>query len=402
MRRSATKDSLSFYIDKKNLVPNRADLIIAAIQLSVSGFSQSTMGYSKMQDTTISLPNPSPDEAIVWREGHFFLLDQRYLPERADYLELHSGQAVADAIRQMVVRGAPAIGITAAFGVVLAARDAYRGSGADWKQAMLPDLEVLRLSRPTAVNLFWALDRMRKLIARLPDQGDPIEALVNEASSIHQEDIQANRRMGELGAALIEETTGVITHCNAGALATGGYGTALGVIRAAYEKNLIERVYADETRPWMQGARLTAWELLHDKIPVSLLVDGASASLMSQGGIGWVIVGSDRIAANGDVANKIGTYGLAVAAKHHGVRVMVAAPTSTIDMDVKSGADIPIEVRESEELLSCGGQRMAAAGAEAWNPVFDVTPAALVDAIVTEKRVVLSPNEKKMQKLMVS
>ncbi|MCU7846291.1 MAG: S-methyl-5-thioribose-1-phosphate isomerase [Candidatus Thiodiazotropha sp. (ex Monitilora ramsayi)] len=351
-------------------------------------------------DVTITLPDPAPDQAIVWRDGHFFLLDQRYLPDKEDYLALESAGAVADAIKNMVVRGAPAIGITAAYGVVLAARAAYQRSGAKWKQAVQPDLERLRNSRPTAVNLFWALDRMRQLITELPDPADPTEALLVEAGEIHREDIEANKRMGELGAALIDEPTGVITHCNAGALATGGYGTALGVIRAACEKRLIERVYADETRPWMQGARLTAWELLHDRIPVSLLVDGAAASLMSQGGIGWIIVGSDRIAANGDVANKIGTYGLAVAAKHHGVRVMVAAPTSTIDMSIPSGADIPIEVRESDELLSCGGKRVAADGATAWNPVFDVTPAALVDAIVTEKGVVLSPNEKKMRNLM--
>jgi methylthioribose-1-phosphate isomerase len=241
---------------------------------------------------------------------------------------------------------------------------------------------------------------MARLIDSLPDESDPEARLLEEAYRIHQEDVAANRRIGELGAALIESTTNVITHCNAGALATGGYGTALGVIRAANARGLIERVYADETRPWMQGARLTAWELLHDGIQVSLLADGAAASLMSSGGIGWVIVGSDRIAANGDVANKIGTYGLAVVAKHHAVKVMVAAPTSTIDMQVGQGADIPIEVRAGDELLSCGGRRVAAAGAEAWNPVFDVTPAALVDAIVTERGVVLSPNKKKMQELM--
>lgn len=347
-----------------------------------------------------TLPNPAPDHAIVWFEGSLYLLDQRYLPERSDYLQLKTADAVADAIRQMVVRGAPAIGITAAYGVVLAARDARRRSGPGWKGAMATDLALLHESRPTAVNLFWALDRMARLIDVLPDAEDPEGQLLNEAYTIHREDIAANRRIGELGAGLIESTTRVITHCNAGALATGGYGTALGVIRAAHAKGLIERVFADETRPWMQGARLTAWELLHDGIAVSMLADGASASLMSAGGIGWVIVGSDRIAANGDVANKIGTYGLAVAARHHGVKVMVAAPTSTIDMQVGSGSEIPIEVRAADELLSCAGRRVAAAGAEAWNPVFDVTPAGLVDAIVTERGVVLSPNEKKIRNLM--
>jgi methylthioribose-1-phosphate isomerase len=265
---------------------------------------------------------------------------------------------------------------------------------------MADDLAALRASRPTAVNLFWALERMVRLVEQLPDRDDPTPALLREAQAIHEEDRVANRRMGQLGAALIESRTSVITHCNAGALATGGYGTALGVIRAAHQRGLVERVYADETRPWLQGSRLTAWELLFDKIPVSLLVDGASASLMRGGGIGWVIVGSDRIAANGDVANKIGTYSLAVAAKHHGVKVMVAAPTSTVDMCLASGAEIPIEVRGADELLCCAGKRVAASGAEAWNPVFDVTPAELIDAIVTERGVAFSPNEKKMQKLM--
>ncbi len=240
---------------------------------------------------------------------------------------------------------------------------------------------------------------MKRLIAHL-DAGDPEPILLTEAKLIHQEDIASCKTMGALGAELIEETTSVITHCNAGALATGGYGTALGVIRSAYAAGRIDTVYADETRPWLQGSRLTAWELIRDDIPVTLLADGAAASRMARGGVGWIIVGSDRIAANGDVANKIGTYHLAVAAKHHGVKVMVAAPTSTIDMSVASGTDIPIESRDSGELLCCGGKRVGAEGLSAWNPVFDVTPAELVDAIVTERGVVLSPNSKKMIDLM--
>jgi len=345
---------------------------------------------------------PTPDHAIVWQGESLYLLDQRHLPAKALYLRLDTAQETADAIRQMVVRGAPAIGITAAYAVVLAAADACRPSPADWKLRMAEALELLRLSRPTAVNLFWAMQRMGDLISRLPDGEHPLAALLEEAQRIHQEDIDANRTMGALGAELIESPTRVITHCNAGALATGGFGTALGVIRAAYARGLIEQVYADETRPWMQGARLTAWELLQDQIPVTLLAEGAAASLLRRGGIGWVIVGSDRIAANGDVANKIGTYSLAVAARHHGVKVMVVAPTSTIDMSMASGEEIPIEVRDGDELLCCGGRRIAADGAAAWNPVFDVTPAGLVDAIVTEKGVVLSPDEKKMRKLMGS
>jgi len=344
--------------------------------------------------------NASPDTAIVWREGHLYLLDQRLLPRQSRYLELQDARRTAQAIHDMVVRGAPAIGITAAYGVVLAGRDAFRQAGADWKGALQADLRALAAARPTAINLSWALMRMQRLIEGLTEAADPQAALLREAQAIHQEDIAANHRLGELGAALIEGPTDVITHCNAGALATGGYGTALGVIRSAYAAGRIERVYADETRPWLQGARLTAWELVQDRIPVTLLADGAAAHRMSQGGIGWVIVGSDRIAANGDVANKIGTYGLAVAARHHGVRVMVAAPSSSIDMEVASGAEIPIESRDPGELLSCAGRPVGASGAQAWNPVFDVTPAGLVDAIVTELGVVISPDRKKMEKLM--
>ncbi|MCU7916975.1 MAG: S-methyl-5-thioribose-1-phosphate isomerase [Candidatus Thiodiazotropha sp. (ex Epidulcina cf. delphinae)] len=343
-----------------------------------------------------------PDDAIVWRDGRLFLLDQRYLPERAEYLELKTASETAQAIHAMVVRGAPAIGITAAYGVVLAGVAASRRSTDGWQSAIQADLDKLRQSRPTAVNLFWALSRMEALIGQLSREGDPGDALLQEAMLIHREDVMANRRMGESGAALIDADTVVITHCNAGALATGGYGTALGVIRAAHGKGMIREVLADETRPWLQGARLTAWELLQDGIPVTLLADGAAASRMTQGDVGWVIVGSDRIAANGDVANKIGTYSLAVAAKHHGVKVMVVAPTSTIDMSLPSGREIPIEVRDADELRYCGGRQVAAQGADAWNPVFDVTPAELVDAIVTERGVVCLPDEKKMEKLMIS
>ena len=354
----------------------------------------------KQMEALLNPDQATPDDAIVWRDGHFFLLDQRYLPQRVEFLELKSAPETARAITDMVVRGAPAIGITAAYGVVLAVRTAYQSAGDQWRDHLEADLEALRSSRPTAVNLFWALERMKRLIDTLPDQADPHEALLNEAQAIHQEDIAANRAMGGHGAALIDPGSKVITHCNAGALATGGFGTALGVIRAAFAAGKLETVFADETRPWLQGARLTAWELLQDGIPVTLLADGAAASRMTLGGIDWVIVGSDRIAANGDVANKIGTYNLAVAARHHGVKVMVVAPTSTIDMQLASGAEIPIEVRDADELLMCGKQQVAAQGAEVWNPVFDITPAELVDAIVTERGVVHSPNEKKMRNLM--
>lgn len=343
--------------------------------------------------------NSDPVCAIRWNNDVLELLDQRILPGRHEYLTLTDVQGVADAIRDMVVRGAPAIGITAAYGVVLSARHHLSRSPASWRQAMAPDLQLLAASRPTAVNLFWALERMRKCIDAAGDE-DALARLLQEARAIHEEDLQANLRMGEYGAELIQERCSVLTHCNAGALATGGYGTALGVIRTAYQRGLVERVYADETRPWLQGARLTAWEMVQESIPVTLIADSAAAHLMKTGKVAWVIVGSDRIAANGDVANKIGTYSLAVAARFHGVRFMVAAPTSTIDMSLASGDDIPIETRDAAELCTIAGQEVAARGSDAWNPVFDVTPASLVDAIVTERGVVLEPTAEKMAALM--
>lgn len=342
------------------------------------------------------------DDAIVWHESKLFLLDQRVLPKQVTFVELKSATETAGAITEMVVRGAPAIGVTAAYGMVLAARAAYQSDAGQWRSRIGVEVDALRRSRPTAVNLFWAIERMERLMEALPDEGDPTELLLAEAKAIHEEDIAANRTMGDLGAELIASGSKVITHCNAGALATGGYGTALGVIRSAFAAGKLTRVYADETRPWLQGARLTAWELLQDGVPVTLLADGAAASLMRQGEVDWVVVGSDRIAANGDVANKIGTYHLVVAAKHHQLKVMVVAPTSTIDMSLPSGAEIPIEVRDGAEIESCGKQRVAAAGVKVWNPVFDVTPAGMVDAIVTEKGVVHAPNEEKMRKLMIN
>lgn len=336
--------------------------------------------------------------AIVWREDALELLDQRLLPGELRYRRLTSSAEVAVAIRDMVVRGAPAIGIAAAYGVVLAARHRYAGEPDRWRVAIGEDLALLAASRPTAVNLCWALRRMERVIAEPGDE--PLARLLAEARAIHAEDIAANRRMGELGAALLDERGAVLTHCNTGSLATGGYGTALGVIRHGYAAGLIGRVYADETRPWLQGTRLTAWELVRDGIPVTLLADGAAAALLRQGEVRWAIVGADRVAANGDVANKIGTYHLAVAARYHRVRFMVVAPTSTVDMSIASGADIPIEQRAAEELLTLGRQPVAAAGAEVWNPSFDVTPAELVDALVTERGVVLAPDGAKMARLM--
>jgi methylthioribose-1-phosphate isomerase len=336
---------------------------------------------------------------VHWAGTALELLDQRYLPGREEYLSLTDSHAVADAIRDMVVRGAPAIGITAAYGAVLAARSRYRSDGDHWRQSFSADLDLLRAARPTAVNLNWALERMTQCARQSAD--DPEPAMLALARQIHQDDIAANRRMGELGATLIAAGSGVLTHCNTGSLATGGYGTALGVIRSAWSANRLSAVYADETRPWLQGARLTAWELVRDNIPVTLLVDAAAAQLMQAGRVQWLIVGADRIAANGDVANKIGTYAAAVAARYHGVKVMVVAPASTVDMNTPDGASIPIETRPDTEVLELAGQPVAAAGASVWNPAFDVTPAGLVDVIVTERGIVERPDLAGMQALMV-
>jgi len=347
-----------------------------------------------MQEVTLDIPI-SADVAVLWQDDCLYLLDQRLLPQREAFIACPDAQTTARAIREMVVRGAPAIGIAAGYAIVLAARARYAADPRGWREAVDGDLQVLAAARPTAINLFWAIARFRALIAQL-GQGDPVPRLLAEAVAIHQQDREDNRRMGDFGAGLIDGPTAVITHCNTGGLATGGWGTALGVIRSAYARGLIDTVYADETRPWLQGARLTAWELMRDGIPVRLMADGAAAARMAAGGVGWVIVGSDRIAANGDVANKIGTYGLAVAARHHGVKFMVAAPTSTIDMDTPDGSMIPIEERPADEVLHCAGQRTAAQGVGAWNPVFDVTPAALVDAIVTQRGIIERPDRAKL------
>ena len=345
------------------------------------------------------MPKPIDSiRAIRWEDDHLTLLDQRVLPVTESYLDYRDAPAVADAIRSMVVRGAPAIGITAAYGVVLATCQHLSQTPQHWRAALAADMEVLAASRPTAVNLFWALERMRRVLGQVRDD-TAIESLLHEAMAIHDEDIASNFAMGEAGASLITGRGAVLTHCNTGSLATGGYGTALGVIRSAHRQGKITQVFADETRPWLQGARLTAWELVKDGIPVKLLADGAAASLMRSEKPGWVIVGSDRIAANGDVANKIGTYSLAVLARQHGVKFMVVAPTSTVDMSIACGDDIPIEYRDQQELMQLNGVRIAAEGAQAWNPVFDVTPAGLIDAIVTERGVVLQPDAAKMLKL---
>ena len=322
--------------------------------------------------------------AVQWQGDHLRLLDQRLLPREERWIDCADANQITQAIRDLAVRGAPAIGIAAAWGVALAAK---QGEPLD------EVLATLRAARPTAVNLMWALDRMKKRIAA----GADADALVREAQAIQDEDLAANRKMGELGAALIRTHSGVLTHCNTGSLATAGFGTALGVIRAGVAMGRIDHVYAGETRPWQQGARLTMWELVRDGIPAQLIADSAAAHLMKSGAVQWVIVGADRIAANGDTANKIGTYQLAITAKYHGVKFMVAAPSSTVDMATGTGEEIEIELRDPAELLSTGGQRTVVEGAQAWNPVFDVTPAELIDAIVTERGVIERPNSIAMQ-----
>ena len=341
-------------------------------------------------------------KAIEWQGDALLLLDQRLLPQQQVWLRYTEAAAVAEAITLMVVRGAPAIGIAAAYGVALAVRQRL-AEGGDWRAAVESDMRSLAESRPTAVNLFWALNRMRDCLRQVQADADALAVVTAEAEAIHASDREANLVMAQLGAELIrkhgDKPQRLLTHCNAGALATGGFGTALGVIRAAHAEGLVERVYADETRPWLQGSRLTAWELATDGVPVTLNVDAAAAHLMKTQDISWVIVGADRIAANGDVANKIGTYQLAVNAMHHGVRFMVVAPSSTIDMGLEDGEDIPIEERDGRELLDVGGQRIAA-NVDAYNPVFDVTPADLIDVIVTEKGIVERPDAAKMAQLM--
>lgn len=330
--------------------------------------------------------------AMIWQGDRIALIDQRRLPRAETWVDCADAAAVADAIRAMVVRGAPAIGIAAAYGLALAAR---RGDDLEAAAA------ALGRARPTAINLHWALERMGRVAAASTPAERP-ERLAAEAEAIHAEDLAANRALGALGARAIAGPTGVLTHCNTGALATGGFGTALGVIRAGWASGCIDRVYVDETRPWLQGARLTAWELGREGIDCRVIVDAAAAALIASGRVGQVIVGADRVAANGDVANKIGTYGLAVLARRHGVRFMVAVPASTIDPATASGDAVPLENRPEEEVLGWDGQSWAPDGARAWNPVFDVTPAALVDRLVTEHGVVERPDAAGIARLLAA
>jgi len=339
------------------------------------------------------LPHPEPLSGadysaveLALDDSAIVLLDQRRLPHEEHYDRVSEWQEVAFAIRDMVVRGAPAIGITAAYGMVLAARQAR----AEYLPSMLEAARGLRQARPTAVNLAWAVEHCLELARehRERSYAERVAEMAALARRIHREDVAANRCMGRLGAEYIPDGAVVLTHCNAGALATGGFGTALGVIRAAREAGKQLRVLADETRPFLQGSRLTAWELARDGIPVTVIADSAAGSLIARGRVDLIVVGSDRIAENGDVANKIGTYPLACVAKHHAVPFYVAAPVSTVDLETPAGDAIPIEERGMDEVTDWAGRRVAAPGVPAENPAFDVTPAGLVSAIFTERGVV--------------
>ncbi|HTM36863.1 MAG TPA: S-methyl-5-thioribose-1-phosphate isomerase [Terriglobales bacterium] len=343
-------------------------------------------------------------QTLEWTEHGVRFIDQTKLPTEEVYVNCETYQQVADVIRNMVVRGAPAIGVSAAMGIALGAKNSRAETVGDLKRDLDQICDVMSKTRPTAVNLFWAIKRMQQKFETL--RINPVErikrALIEEAKRMHAEDIAINQAMGKHGAALLPATGGVLTHCNAGALATAGYGTALGVIRAAIEAGKKIQVYADETRPFLQGARLTAWELVKDGIPTTVISDNMSGAMMHQGKIGAVIVGADRIAANGDVANKIGTYTVAVLAKEHGIPFYVAAPISTVDLETSDGSKIPIEQRSALEVTHFAGKLVTPEGVGVENPAFDVTPAKYVTAIVTERGVARAPYEQSLKALAKS
>jgi len=340
-------------------------------------------------------------KTLEWTDSGVRFIDQTKLPTEESYLTCTSCDEVAAAIRNMVVRGAPAIGVAAAMGIALGVKNSAAPSMGELEREFNRYCESIRATRPTAVNLFWAIRRMQAKFDSLRSRPLPQikQALVEEAQRMHAEDIAANQAMGRFGATLMPATGGVLTHCNAGALATCGYGTALGVIRAAIEQGKKIHVYADETRPFLQGSRLTAWELIKDGIPTTVISDSMAGSMMRQGKINATVVGADRIAANGDVANKIGTYSVAVLAKEHGVPFYVAAPFSTVDMDTPDGAKIPIEQRSMQEITHIAGKAIAPEGVAVENPAFDVTPASYITCIVTERGIVRQPYAESLAKL---
>jgi methylthioribose-1-phosphate isomerase len=340
---------------------------------------------------------------IAWQDSEIVMVDQRKLPSQEVYLRCKTPQEVARAIKTMVIRGAPAIGVAAAMGIALGMR---RSQAAGTKQFVVEFTKLCQLmagTRPTAVNLFWAIDRMKHSLGTGVKAGQSVDELKDrlerEARAIHDEDLESCRTMGRFGAAVVPENARILTHCNAGALATAGYGTALGVIRAAAEQGKVAQVFADETRPFLQGARLTAWELVRDHVPTTVITDSMAGLLMKRGEIDFVVVGADRIAANGDVANKVGTYTVAMMAQAHGIPFYVAAPLSTIDLATADGDKIPIEQRAARELTHLGPTRLAPEGAGVWNPAFDVTPHHLVAGVITERGIARAPYTESLRKL---
>jgi methylthioribose-1-phosphate isomerase len=342
-------------------------------------------------------------QTLEWTEGGVRFIDQTKLPTEETYVNCTTYQEVADVIRNMVVRGAPAIGVSAAMGIALGVKNSKAENVGELKREFDQICDVIGKTRPTAVNLFWAIKRMQEKFETLRVR--PLQQikrdLIEEAQRMHAEDIAINQAMGRHGATLMPASGGVLTHCNAGALATCGYGTALGVIRAAVEAGKKIQVYADETRPFLQGSRLTAWELTKDNIPTTVISDNMAGAMMQQGKIGAVIVGADRIAANGDVANKIGTYSVAVLAKEHNLPFYVAAPISTVDLETSDGSKIPIEQRNPAEVTHFAGKAVTPVGVQIENPAFDVTPAKYVTAIVTERGIARAPYEQSLAELVL-
>jgi methylthioribose-1-phosphate isomerase len=340
-------------------------------------------------------------ETLEWTDSGVRFIDQTKLPMEETYVLCKKYEQVADVIRNMVVRGAPAIGVAAAMGIALGVQNSKAESVGELRQEFEQICKLIGETRPTAVNLFWAIRRMRDKfdLLRVRPLAQIKQALVEEAQRMHAEDIAANQAMGRHGATLMPSSGGVLTHCNAGALATCGYGTALGVIRAAIEQGKKIHVFADETRPFLQGSRLTAWELMKDGIPTTVISDNMAGAMMSKGKIAAVVVGADRIAANGDVANKIGTYSVAVLAKEHGIPFYVAAPISTVDLETPDSSKIPIEQRNAREVTHIAGKQMVPDGVEVENPAFDVTPAKYVTAIVTERGIVKAPYGESLARL---
>ena len=338
-------------------------------------------------------------DAIRWQGNSLALLDQTRLPVEEVWNTYTDYRKVADAIRRLVVRGAPAIGVAAAYALCLAAME-YRDQGPEeFQKSMAAASAELAASRPTAVNLFWALDRMGLALGAAGCSAEALPILIREAEAIHREDVAMNRAIGAAGAGVVPHGARILTHCNAGAIATGGYGTALGVVRSAFTQGKLEMVYCDETRPLLQGARLTAWELVKDGIPATLITDNMAASLMAQGKIDLVLLGCDRMAANGDFANKIGTYGLAVLAHYHGIPFYSVLPSSTIDLSIPDGSHIPIEQREASEVTHFAGVRTAPEGVGVYNPAFDVTPHRLLTGIITERGVIHPPFAEQLAEL---